>query len=111
MVSDYNTVIDAESGVANGESLIVDGTESGRGALTLSEIGGTADAEIYREVDSNDDGSFDVSVLIDSTTGAWHSQLNELNCTEDGRTRLRIENVSGSAADFYAVGTETVDVN
>lgn len=96
-------------GVADAGELIVDGSGAGTGSVQITELGGTGACEVYREVDSAGDGSWAVSIQMDSTTGTWHSQLNELLCSQSQDTRLRLVNVSGGAIDLYATGYEVDD--
>lgn len=106
----------AEAGVPDAASLIIDGTETETGAAEITELGGTGDAEVYREVDVNNDGDYDISVRIADpndpdvpTADIWHSQDNNLTVSDKNNLRLRIENISGVGADFYATGFEVDD--
>jgi len=96
------------SGTAdNGNSVTIEGSTGGTGAAEIVEIGGGDSATVYREIDTNNDGTFDQSVQVDSLSGESHSQLNELIISAVKNTRLRIENTSGNAGVFYyAVGIE-----
>jgi len=48
-------------------------------------------------------------VLIDQVTDDWHSQGNALTVSASENQRIRVNNTSGSAQDFYAVGFEVDD--
>jgi len=96
----------ATNGLANGGDFIVDGSGAGTGAVNVTELGGTADCDIYREVDTAGDGSWAVSVKIDDVTGNWHSQGNDILCSQSQNTRIRINNTSGGTIDVYSSGYE-----
>lgn len=108
---------EAADGVADTGDLIVDASGTGTGVVRILELGGTGDAEVYREIDIGQTGTFEVSDKIadpadntNPTSGQWHSQDNWLNIGNDGtdtEARLRIVNVSGASADYYAIGYET----
>lgn len=63
--------------------------------------GGACDVYLERV---NDDGSVDVSILIDGFTGAGLSQGNEIEVMRNEDMRLRLENTSGAAADYVITG-------
>jgi len=96
-------------GLADTNDLIIDGSAAGTGAINITEVGGTGDCEVYREVDSANDGTWAVSVKMDSPTNTWHSQENDLLASQSQNTRLRIKNVSGGAIDVFAAGYEVDD--
>ena len=96
-------------GLADTGTLIVDGSAAGTGAVEITELGGTGACEVYRETDPNADGTFEVSVLIDSPSGTWHSQLNQLLASQTQDIRLKITNVSGGTIDVFASGYEVSD--
>jgi len=98
-----------QQGVADGNSLTVEGGDAGTGAAEVWELGGSGDADIYREIDTNGDSTYDISFKIDTATGTWHSQGNQLVVSAGNNTRIRVENTSGGSADFYAVGMEVDD--
>lgn len=111
-----DSFVAAESGIANGGSLTVEGVDSGTGAVEITELGGTGDAEVYKEVDTNADGSYDVSILIADpndpdvpTSGIWHTQDNNLTISASNNMRLRVANISGGSVDFFATGFEVDD--
>lgn len=101
-----DTVTAEATGVADGGDLIVDGSIAGIGAAQIIELGGTGSADIYREIDPDGDGTYEISQVIDTTTGTWHSQENELRVSSDDSVRLRINNTSGGTVDFFAIGLE-----
>lgn len=91
------------------QELSIDGGQAGTGAAEITELGGGEDAEVYRDVDTNGDGTYDESHLIDEVVGEWHSQLNELIVSESENTRLRIVNISGENSVFYYASGIEVD--
>lgn len=95
--------------VADGDDFIVDGSGAETGAAEVFELAGSAGAKIYRETDTTDDGTFDLSVEIDDLTDEWHSQLNQLVVSQSNNHRIRVENTSGDSADYYATGMEIDD--
>lgn len=104
-----DSYVNSADGLANGGDLIIDGTGAGTGAVEVFELGGGGAADIYKETDPNDDGTYEVSVLIDSFSGSFHSQKNQLVVTDSNNHRLRINNTSGGPADFFATGMEVDD--
>lgn len=99
----------SSTGVANGGSFIIDGSNAGTGAIDLTELGGTAAANVYREVDTAGDGTWATSVLIEQPTNNWNSQKNVYTVSMAENVRIRVENTSGASADYYAVGFEVPD--
>jgi hypothetical protein len=101
-----DTIVGAGSFGDSG-SLIVDATGSGTNAAKITEIGGTAGGKVYREIDIDGDGSFEVSAVIeDSNASAFNSQGNSLRVSDNHNARLRIENTSGGEAQYWAIGYE-----
>lgn len=97
------------TGVADSGEFIITGSGSETGAAEVFELGGSGAAEIYREVDIDSDGTWEVSVLIDSTTEQWHSQKNQLVVSQSKNVRIRVVNTSGQTANFFATGMEVDD--
>jgi hypothetical protein len=104
-----DTNVQTATGVADTNDFTVDGSGSGTGAVEIGEIGGTGGADIYREVDPDGNGTFEVSVLIDQVSNNWHTQINGLVVSSSENTRIRVNNTSSSSADYYAVGMEVDD--
>ena len=98
-----------ENDLADTGELIADGSTSDTNAAEVHELAGTGDAEIYRESDPDDNGTFEVSVLIDTVSGTWHSQLNQLTVSQSQNHRLRVVNTSGNPNDYYVTGMEVDD--
>lgn len=95
--------------MASGADFLIEGNDSATGAAEVSELGGTGGAEIYKETDVDGDGSYEVSVMVDSFTGEWFSQQNGFIISAGERHRLRIRNTSGGTASYYATGMEVDD--
>lgn len=96
----------ATDALADGSDLIVDGSGSDTGAINITEIGATAGVDVYREVDTANDGSWAASTKIDTASGQFHSQGNDFLVSQAQNIRLRINNTSGSTIDVYAAGYE-----
>lgn len=96
----------AQANLGDSDELIIDGTDSSTGAIDVTELAGTGDANVYREVD---DGSIIVSTLIEQPTDDWHSQKNILVVSQAENTSIRIVNTSGGNADYLATGYEVTD--
>ncbi len=97
------------TGIGDGSDLIIDGSSASTGAIDVFELFGTAACSIYREVDTDGDGTYEVSVVIDQPTDNWHSQDNRLTVSQSQNSRIRIINTSGSIASFSAQGFEVPD--
>lgn len=95
--------------LADAGDLIVDGSEGGTGAINVTEFGATGAVDVYREVDPDGDGTFEVSVNIDTQSGNWHSQGNDLIASQSQNVRIRLNNTSGGTIDVYAAGYEVDD--
>jgi len=93
-------------GLADTNTLTLDGSGAGTNAANITELGGTGDCEIYRDMDPAGDSSWAVTVQIDSVSGEWHSQGNDLLISQSQGIRLRIKNVNSSSIDVYAGGFE-----
>jgi hypothetical protein len=105
-----NDSFSAEStGLANGDDFIIDGSSAGTGAVEIFEMGGSGSADVYREIDPDDDTTFEVSVLIEKLSAPWHSQKNQLVVSRSNNVRIRINNTSGGTADFFVTGMEVDD--
>ena len=99
----------AADDVSDAGDLIVDGSGAGTSAVLVTEMGATGDCDIYREVDTAGDGSWAVSVKIETLETTWHTQGNDLLCSVSKDIRLRISNVSGGSIDIYTSGYEVDD--
>lgn len=108
-MADGDPFTTSSTSVSDAGDVIVDGSGSSTGAIDITELGGTGDADIYREVDTAGDDTWATSVLIDQVTNQWHSQKNILVVSQAENVRLRINNTSGSAQDYYISGYEVSD--
>ena len=95
--------------VADAGEFLIEGSGSGTGAAEVFELGGTGASTVYKEVDPDGDGTWEVSVQVDTFSTGFHSQDNELVVSDSKNQRLRIVNESGGTADFYAAGMEVND--
>lgn len=93
-------------GLADAGTLIIDASGSGTGAVNITEVAGTASADVDKEYDPDGDTTYEVTTLIESTTGGFHSQGNNLIVSQSENTRLVITNTSGGTADFAVSGYE-----
>jgi hypothetical protein len=100
---------ESSNNLADAGEFIADGSTAGTGAAEVFELAGTGGAEIYREEDIDGDGTYEISVKIDSTLGNWHSQKNQLVVSDSKNLRIRVVNISGGPADYYATGMEVDD--
>jgi len=97
------------TGLADGSDLIIDGSSASTGAIDVFELFGTAACDVYREVDTDGDGTFEVSVLIARPAGNWHAQDNRLTVSQAENNRIRINNTSGGTVNVSAQGFEVPD--
>ena len=96
----------AGTAVADTNSFTADGSSGGTGAAEIQQVIGDAACEIYLEMDPDGDSTFEVSVLIDSFSGGFHSQLNAILVSSSQNVRIRVKNTSGSSANFAVIGLE-----
>ncbi len=104
-----DTIVQSTDGLADGGDFIIDGSGLGTGAGNITELSGTGGCDVYREIDPGGDGTYEISIIIDQPSGQWHSQGNQLRVSAASNARIRINNTSGGAADFYATGYEVDD--
>jgi hypothetical protein len=108
-MADGDPIVINGNATADTADFIVDGSTSGTGAIDLTEIGGDASANVYRESDPDGDGTFEISVRIDTPSSQFHSQKNLFIVSSTENVRLRINNNSGGSANYYAAGYEVTD--
>ena len=96
----------AGADTASSGQLIVDGSSGVTGAVEIHSIAHGADCDVYLEQDSNSDGTFETSILLDSLSGEGVSQQNKIEVDSNNGWRLRIDNTSGGSADYAATGIE-----
>jgi hypothetical protein len=101
--------VESAQGVVDGGTLVIAGAAADTGAAVIGEIATTGAAEVTREVDPDGDGTFEVSVVIDSFSVGFHSQGNDLLVSQSQNTRLVVTNTSGGAIDAAAIGYEVDD--
>lgn len=92
--------------VSNGDSLTFDAGQANSAALEVHTIAHSGDCDVLLEVDSDNDGTFDQSVTLDSFTGSGVSAGNEIEVLETNSMRLKIDNTSGSSQDYIVTGVE-----
>lgn len=116
-MSVYDRFTDSASDLASGNDFLVTASGTDTGVVEITELGGTGDAEVYREIDEGQTGTFEISNQIagpafaepNQTTGEWHSQTNRLWIGNDGtntESRIKITNVSDTEQNYFAVGFE-----
>jgi len=103
-----DTTVDVTSDDSESQ-IVVDGSGTETGAAELFEFGGGGTARVYRETDTNGDGTYDVTVWIDEPTDEWHSQKNQLVVSQSSNHILRIVNVGDAEADYFVTGMEVSD--
>lgn len=92
--------------LAPGDQLIVDGSSSETGCVEIHEVFASSGVGIYKEVDTDNDGSFSLSILIESQTDSFHSQGNQVEVSGENSVRLRLVNTSNASADYVLNGIE-----
>lgn len=95
--------------VAVDGELVIDGSGSGTGGVEIHEMFTSGGVDVYKEVDTNDDGNFDLSVLIDSQSSAFHSQGNQIEISESENVRIRLVNNVSENIDVAVNGIEVSD--
>lgn len=96
--------------LADAGDFIIDGSNSDTGAAEVTELGGTGTCKVFREVDVDGDGTWEITDQIENVGSApWYSQLNKLVVSQANDVRIRVTNDSGGTADFFAVGIEVND--
>jgi len=98
--------------VPDGGSFTVDPSGSDTGAAEIHTVAGTGSAVIFKEVDVDDDGDYEISVeveSIDSPSYSWHSQNNKIELSQSAGHRLRVVNNDGGNRSFHACGIEITD--
>ncbi len=101
-----------ETGVSDGEAHIVDPATAETDAAELHTIAGTGSATVYKDIDVAGDGSFSLSIVVDtvdSPSSSWHSQNNKIEISSTKGHRLRIVNEDGAPRAFHTSGIEIID--
>jgi hypothetical protein len=79
------------------------------GAVELHMLANEKQCDVYFEVDTTDDGSFDLSVKIeDDLEGEEFSQTNKIEITDETRQRLRVVQTEQGDGDHLATGVEVI---
>lgn len=89
-----------------GEELIIDGSGSETGAVEIHEVFASGPIEMRKEVDTNGDGSFSLSVVIESQDSPFHSQKNQIEVSQSKGVRVKIVNTDSSNIDCAVNGIE-----
>lgn len=97
--------ITATDGVAVGASFSVDGGSSG--AVILRNLAITETSDVYWEHDIDGDGSYEVSVKVESFSSTGLSMLNNVPVSSNSNLRLRLENTGGAPASYIVTGLKT----
>jgi len=92
--------------VSPGSVLIVDGTTSSTGAVEIHTVASTGAITAQTQVDSNGNGTFDITLTVDETASAVHSQKNKIEVSKLDNIRLRIINEDSATNSIHATGVE-----
>lgn len=101
-----------EASLSDGQDFIVNPTQSETGAIELHTLAGTGSADVYKEIDPDNDGSFEITIKledVDSPSSSWHSQNNKIELSSTANHRLRVRNTSGNTRSYHACGIEVID--
>jgi hypothetical protein len=89
--------------------MLVDGSTSSTGAVEIHTVATSGGADVFKEIDTTGDSTYDVSIAIASQPEAMHSQKNKIEVSNTDDMRLRVNNTSGSAIDVHVTGVEVSD--
>jgi hypothetical protein len=101
-----------EASVSDGSAHIVDPSISDTGAAEIHTVAGTGSATVYKDIDIGGDGTYSLSIVIDtveSPSSSWHSQNNKIEISSAKGHRLRIVNNDGAPRSFHTSGIEITD--
>jgi len=104
--SGNNFFTETVSQIPSGGSAVLDTGSSATGAAEIHTIATTGAFDLFKDVDTTGNGSFDVEVLVSSQGGSTHSQKNKIEVSDDAGLRLRAVNTSDSAIDIHITGVE-----
>jgi len=107
----------AAFGVADQATFVVDGSNSGTGAVIVSGLAGNAKAEVRLQAYDGGAATWTTVALLEDDAANtifaadWHTQFNRIlvnggGSPSDGDQRLEVKNVSGGAGGFSADGDE-----
>lgn len=99
-----------KSGVvsANGE-LVVDGSTAETGAVELHTIAAEAAANVFKDVDVNGDGTFEIQIELVASASPLHSQKNKIEVSSTNDMRVRIVDTTGNVQGIHVTGIEVAD--
>jgi len=103
---DFFTKSDTVS--ANGE-LIIDGSTAGTGAVELHTFATEEAATVFKDVDVDGDGTFEIQIELVAQGGTLHSQKNKIEVSSTNNMRVRIADTSGNAQGIHVTGIEVPD--
>jgi hypothetical protein len=95
--------------LSSGGELIVDGSTAETGAVELHTFASEDAINVIKEIDTNGDGFFEISIGLVSPGGGIHSQKNKIEVSSSKDMRLRIVDTSGGTNGVHVTGIEVVD--
>jgi len=99
-----------KSGVvsASGE-FVIDGSTAETGAVELHTFATEGAATVFKDVDVNNDGTFEINIEVVAQAAPLHSQKNKIEVSSTKNVRVRIEDRSGEANGMHVTGIEVAD--
>lgn len=101
--------VNTTTDVASGDSATIDASSASTGAAEIHTISTTEAAQVFEERDTNSNGTYNVSFLVQSNAVELHSQKNKIEISSTRNMRLRILNDSGISIDIQVTGIEVVN--
>lgn len=92
--------------ISSDSALIVDGTTSSTGAVELHTVASNAPVKVETQIDSNGDGVFDLSIIIDESTSSIHSQKNKIEISQAHNIRVKVTNNGTEQSSIHVTGVE-----
>lgn len=89
-----------------GSALIVDGITSSTGAVEVHTVASNTPVIVESQVDGNGDGTFNLSITVDQSSSAIHSQKNKIEISKNNNTRLKITNNGSTQSVIHVTGVE-----
>ena len=102
-----DTYAQSTDSLSPSDSIIVDGSESISGVVHVEEFGASGSVDVYREVDTDNSGSYDVSSVVESAQQSLFSIDNDIRVAEHDSSRIRIENTDSTEITAWVIGFET----
>jgi hypothetical protein len=93
---------------ANGE-LIIDGSTAETGSVELHTFATEGPATVFKDVDIDGDGTFEIQVEVTAQGSAFHSQKNKIEVSSTDNARIRIVDTSGDGQGIHVTGIEVVE--